>query len=366
MRFCVCSPPGVRLFPGCDNLVGDRERQRHDRHLRVDLGAAGQNRRVGDPHPVDPAQPTVLIDRAPLRVGAGGSGAGRVESSQVQAFRVGARQRVVQRVTQPAEPAQGGRAEVPQREASPLEKLGHWLEARRLGSGEDARLLLQAGYRRPAAAYGFTAIRFLLPLILLLGTFTAWQAFGGHGRVTFWSLLAAAAILGYLLPKLVLEALAAARRDAFNAELPFFVDMLALLQGVGLSLEQSLFALGQATDIGLPVIASEMAELNRQIAAGRPRVEAMQRMAEVTGDEDLHELVAMLRQIDRYGGDVADSLRAYSGRLQEKRQMALRERAGKLNVKMTVVMVFTMLPALLLITAGPGFLAIIRFLNTIG
>jgi len=250
--------------------------------------------------------------------------------------------------------------------ASALEGMGRWLEKKRLGSGEDARLLAQAGFRQQGVAYLFTALRFLLPALLVILALILWRLWGMHGRTTFWSVLAAAAIVGYLLPKFVLESLAASRRDALNAELPFFVDMLALLQGVGLSLEQSLFALGQATDLGLPVISVEMRELNRQIAAGRPRLDALQRMADLSADEDLHELVAMLRQIDRYGGDVADALRSYSARLQEKRQMALREKAGKANVKMTAVMVFANFPALLLITAGPAVLALLHFFDTMG
>ncbi|EGQ62105.1 tight adherence protein TadC, partial [Acidithiobacillus sp. GGI-221] len=43
-----------------------------------------------------------------------------------------------------------------------------------------------------------------------------------------------------------------------------------------------------------------------------------------------------------------------------------RERVGKLNVKMTAVMTLTMLPALLLITAGPAVLALLRFFDKMG
>lgn len=36
---------------------------------------------------------------------------------------------------------------------------------------------------------------------------------------------------------------------------------------------------------------------------------------------------------------------------------------GKLTVKMTVVMVLTLLPALLIIAAGPGFMSVTRSLQ---
>lgn len=276
--------------------------------------------------------------------------------------------RAMERLEGPAVAPEGGV------EASPgtpsmqrlLEAMGRWLGGYKLLAGEDARLLRQAGYRKPNAVHVFTAIRFLLPIGLALGTTLFWHLMGYHAGMGYWLALIAAAIVGYLVPKLFLESRAAGRRERLNGELPFFVDMIALLQGVGLSLEQSLFALGQASDLGLPVLTEEMGDLNRQIAAGRPRLEAMQRMSQAMDDEDLSELVSVLRQIERYGGDVADTLRATSDRLQEKRRMLLRERVGKLTVKMTAVMILTMLPALLMITAGPGFLAIIRFLNTVG
>jgi len=250
--------------------------------------------------------------------------------------------------------------------ASTFESFGRWLEKKRLSSGEDARLLLQAGFRQKGAPYIFTAIRFALPVALAVLTLFLARLWDVQKGTTLWPALVAVAIVGYLIPKFVLESLAANRRDALNAELPFFVDMLALLQGVGLSQEQSLFALGQAPDLGLPVISTEMRELNRQIAAGRPRLEALQRMADVNPDEDLRELIAMLRQIDRYGGDVANALRDFSTRLQQKRQTALREKAGKANVKMTAVMIFANFPALLLITAGPAVLALLHFFDTLG
>ena len=234
-------------------------------------------------------------------------------------------------------------------------------------SSEDARPLLRAGYRRPSAPRIFNAIRFLLPVVLIAGTWlTEHLLLPGMAKFTVWMSILGVAIFGYLLPKFVLESKAKKRGDAVNAEIPFFVDMLALLQGVGLSLEQSLASLAQTSEAGIPLLAGEMREMSKHIAIGRPRVEAMQKLAEQLADPDFEELVNMLRQIERFGGDVAQPLRDFASRLQEKRQMALRERVGRLNVKMTAVMTLTMLPALLLITAGPAVLALLRFFDKMG
>lgn len=236
--------------------------------------------------------------------------------------------------------------------------LGRW------GTAEDRRQLLQAGYRDRRAPALFIALRLglgiLLALLAILVVVIDYPATTGVVSVLIAFI---ALVLGYLIPKFILESQARSRRDQINGELPFFVDMLALLQGVGLSLEQSLMSVGSAGDAGIPLLASEMQEMNKQIAIGRPRVEAMQKLAEMLLDPDFQELVNMLRQIDRFGGEVAQPLREFAERLQEKRHMALRERAGRMNVKMTLVMVLTMLPGLVIITVGPAMILLVKFMG---
>src|SRR5690606_26519162 len=70
--------------PGLVDAVGDGQRHRHDRQLRVHLGAARQHRRVRDVDAADPAQPSGRVDRRPVRVRAELRGAGGVEGGQVQ------------------------------------------------------------------------------------------------------------------------------------------------------------------------------------------------------------------------------------------------------------------------------------------
>ncbi|MDT4880080.1 hypothetical protein FQZ97_1158060 [compost metagenome] len=71
-------------------------------------------------------------------------------------------------------------------------------------------------------------------------------------------------------------------------------------------------------------------------------------------------------QVDRHGGAVQEPLRAFSDRLREHRRSEMKERIGKITVKMTGVMVITLLPALLIVTAGPGFIAIFHALGSVG
>jgi len=79
----------------------------------------------------------------------------------------------------------------------------------------------------------------------------------------------------------------------------------------------------------------------------------------------LKGLITLLTQVDRFGGAVQEPLRQFGMRLQENRRARMKDRIGKLTVKMTMVMVITLLPSLLIITAGPGFMGVMRSLTHI-
>lgn len=241
----------------------------------------------------------------------------------------------------------------------------HWLRTRLgrlLVADEDRRLIDQCGWPSVRAQLFFLAARVVLaaglPLLVLL------LAQAGHVRGRVMLLAAIAFTLGFMLPKWVLSAHARRRRAQVARELPLFVDLLRLLQGVGLSLDQSLQII--VSDFGdvLKVLGREVEVAANLYARGRTREHSLQRLATLHGNDNLAGLVGLLVQIDRHGGAVQEPLRLFGERLREQRRAELKERIGKTTVKMTAVMVTTLLPALLIVTAGPGFLAIMRTLGS--
>jgi tight adherence protein C len=75
--------------------------------------------------------------------------------------------------------------------------------------------------------------------------------------------------------------------------------------------------------------------------------------------------VSLLVQVDKHGGAVQEPLRIFSDRLRERRRSEMKEKIGKITVKMTAVMVSTLMPALVIVTAGPGFIAVFRSLGVV-
>ncbi|HWX11452.1 MAG TPA: type II secretion system F family protein [Trinickia sp.] len=239
-----------------------------------------------------------------------------------------------------------------------------WLDTplgRRAVAAEDRRLLDQCGFADANARGLFLMLRLGCAAVLSLLIGWLW---GAHVAGAKWLVYTAAALTaGFMLPKLALARRAAARRHSVAEEMPLFVDLLRLLQGVGLSLDQSLQVTINDFRAMLPVLSGELEIAQRQFVAGRTREQSLQRLATSFGNEDLRAVVRLMIQVDRHGGAVQEPLKQFGDRLRETRRAMLRERVGRLTVKMAGVMILTLLPALLIVTAGPGLITVTHTLS---
>lgn len=224
---------------------------------------------------------------------------------------------------------------------------------------EDRMLLEQAGIGLSHGFSVYVSSRLILAFLLPVLALSIMDVQGLKALMTVFFGLG----IGLMLPKWVVQSMASKRRKRVGEELPLFVDMLRLLQGVGLSLDQSMHILANEFGSVLKVIGTELVLVNRLYATGRSREQSFQRLIALSGDEDMAAVVNLLVQVDKHGGAVQEPLAQFAQRLRTKRQAAFKEKIGTITVKMTAVMVLTLLPALIVITAGPGFMAVMRSLS---
>ena len=242
-------------------------------------------------------------------------------------------------------------------------RLIEWLESpagRQLVAPEDRALMVQCGFHGVRGSLMFLVARLTLVVVLPI-VLWIWSPSFFVKQPWVWTMAVIA--LGYLVPKWVLRSIAANRRKRADEELPLLVDLLGLLQGSGQGLDQSLQLIASDFQRVLPVLSRELGLANRLYASGRTRDQAFTRMSEMFKSSHLADLTALLVQIDRHGGAVQEPLRQFGARLREERRMQMKETIGKVTVKMTGVMILTLLPALMVITAGPGFLSMFRALG---
>ncbi len=227
---------------------------------------------------------------------------------------------------------------------------------------EDRLLLDQAGWNTRSGTAIFLALRVLLAGLCLLLALAVFDTSGLQRAVVMLAALA----FGILLPKFALRAWAGRLRQRVNAELPLLIDLLRLLQGVGFSMDQSLQTLGDKLRGAIPVLGREIHQANIAYMHGRTRAQSLRRLGESFDDEDLRSLVQLMLQVHEHGGAVQEPLKQFSLRLREHRRATLKEKVGKLSVKMTVVMMLTLLPALMLVLSGPAIIALADAMTRLG
>ncbi len=232
--------------------------------------------------------------------------------------------------------------------------------------GESARLLLQADLRSTESRLLWYVFQGLLPVLIGVLVAAYWMlAETDKHRSMAIMLSLAALVFAVLLPRWILRGLAAARQRRIKAEVPMLIHLLALLFEAGLSTRQALASLIREGSGVLPEIGREFELAIRQIEAGADTPNVLKGVADSMAVDDLSTVLSVLRQVDRYGGEIREPLLETLEVLEQRRSLDLRERVNLLSGRMTVVMVLFFFPALLVFVAGPAFLALIRALGEI-
>jgi tight adherence protein C len=237
-----------------------------------------------------------------------------------------------------------------------------WVDA----DNESARLMSQAGWRSQESRLAWYAFQGLVPLAGV-AVVVAFAVLGSHPqKMLYLAMLAFVAFaLSVLIPRWVLRAAAAGRRARIKGEVPLFIHLLVLLFEAGLSTRQALTSLVREVGGVLPELGAEFAILLRSIDAGADTSEVLKNLGDALEVEELSSVLAVLRQVDRYGGEVREPLLEALTVLEARRSLELREKVNILSGRMTVVMVLFFFPALLIFVAGPAFLSVIRALNNV-
>jgi tight adherence protein C len=168
--------------------------------------------------------------------------------------------------------------------------------------------------------------------------------------------------IGVLAPRFVLRYAASERQQRIRAEVPLFINIMVLLLEAGLTTRQALQSLVRDGEGVLRELAAEFRLALRQVEAGGDLGEVLQSMTRTHDVRELSAVLGVLRQIERYGGEVREPLLAALATVEEGRGLALRERVNLLSGRMTILMVLFFFPALLICVAGPAFVAIFKAL----
>ena len=178
--------------------------------------------------------------------------------------------------------------------------------------------------------------------------------------------MAAAFIIGFMMPSQILHRLVKRYRRKLQEALPDTVDLLGITLGTGLALDQALTRVSDEMQYIYPELAGEFYTVVMQVRAGQERTVAFQQLVRRTGVEDIKSLAAMIVQSEKFGTSLATALKVYADALRTRRRLRAEAAVGKAGIKMLFPIVIFILPVLFVITLVPGLLSVLRDLKLLG
>jgi tight adherence protein C len=175
-----------------------------------------------------------------------------------------------------------------------------------------------------------------------------------------WVFAALAAVIGYMIPGLILARLITLQKLRIENGLPDALDLMIVCVEAGCGLDQAIVKTSSELEISHPALAKELSLISVEIRAGKPRIEAFKNFAKRTRVDDVRQLVAMLVQTDRFGTSIAQALRTHAETSRTKRRQRAEERAAKIGVKLVFPLVFFLFPAFYVATLGPAIIQFVR------
>lgn len=220
--------------------------------------------------------------------------------------------------------------------------------------GRLRRRLALAGISSYKAAIIYAVAELVLPLICGV---TAFGFLTGPMRYLGTIL---AALVGWMIPGLILSRMITLQKRRIEDGLPDALDLMIVCVEAGSGLDQAIMKASEELMISHPALATELQMINTEVRAGKPRLEAFKNFAARTKVDDVRALVAMLVQTDRFGTSVAQALRTHAATSRTKRRQRAEERAAKIGVKLVFPLVFFLFPAFYVVTLGPAVIQFVR------
>jgi tight adherence protein C len=221
--------------------------------------------------------------------------------------------------------------------------------------------LIAAGYPAPFAPRVYTLIRLVMVIVLPISVLVFfWITGSTPSMLKLYFSLVVAAVLGLYVPNLFIRAKADRRqRELINA-FPDALDLMLVCVEAGLGLEAAFSRVGMEMTTSHPLLAEQFGSVVLELRAGRSVEDALRRMADRAGADDIRAFATLLIQSTKLGSSISQTLRTYAAEMREKRRLRAEERAHRLPVLISIPLVACMLPTMIGVLMLPAAIRVIR------
>ena len=221
--------------------------------------------------------------------------------------------------------------------------------------------LIAAGYDNPAAPRIYTLVRLLMVIGLPVAVVAAFYASGAQpSLVKLYFSIIISATLGLYLPSLFIRAKADRRQQELVNGFPDALDLMLVCVEAGLGLEAAFSRVGMEIAISHPRLAEQFGAVVLELRAGRSHEDALRRMADRAGADEIRAFATLLVQSTKLGSSIAQTLRIYASEMRERRRLRAEEKAHRLPVLLSIPLVACMLPVMIGVLMLPAAIRVMR------
>jgi tight adherence protein C len=211
--------------------------------------------------------------------------------------------------------------------------------------------LLNAGLNRRVSPTTYLASKAVVGFVGFVGGQIFAQASGQASRGIVLGL--AMAVVGFMVPDVVLTFKTRARKEILRAELPDALDILAVSVEAGMGFDG---AISKLTEHMEGPLADEFALALGEMRIGASRSNALTKMMKRVNTPEFSAFVRSIIQADQIGISLGRILKVQAADTRARRQLAAEERAMKAPIKMLFPTVLFIFPAMFIVILGPAFL----------
>lgn len=168
-------------------------------------------------------------------------------------------------------------------------------------------------------------------------------------------MVAGGLVVGFFVPDLYLYQKAYDRSAKMRRELPDAIDLLTISVESGLGFDAAIQQVARNT---AGPLSEEFSRMLREMQIGQGRAAALRALADRTNVADVRTFVSAMVQADAFGIPTAQVLRIQSQEMRVKRRQRAEEKAQQVPVKITVPLIFCILPCLFIAVMGPAVISL--------
>ena len=228
------------------------------------------------------------------------------------------------------------------------------------GSAADqtTRKLRRAGFLSRDASVVYVFIKLALPLALgfLMILLTSSGLLGVSEDMSMVVCIGAV-LSGFIMPEVYLKNITSRRREVLNYVLPEGLDLLTICVEAGLSVDAAFRRVAREMQHSMPELAAEFELTAIELTYLPDRQQALENMAERSDSPAVAALVNALRQTEKYGTPLANSLRILSQDFRQSRASKAEEKGARMPALMTVPLMVFILPTLITVLIAPAIMS---------